>query len=924
MTNKPDDTRSRTTPMQLRTGDERLQEALPKEEADLASLLVGRHVGNVRIIRWLGAGGMGEVYLGRDERLDRQVAVKVLRAERRFRPDVKVRFLREARILSRLDHPNICRLYDLVEAEGFDVLLLEYVPGRPLSEVSGGFSREEALRLAIEVADGLAAAHREQVVHRDLKPDNIMVGPDGSVKILDFGISRSLGRRSHDVDGTGEVEWSNISVDETAAGDILGTVAYMSPEQAGGEEVTTASDVFSFGLVLQEILTGQQAFDHFLEIPVLLSKVARGEVRPAKGLDSELDALLGDLLATQAGRRPTIEQARDCLEWILDRPQRRRRRLRRILVWSAVGIAVIGAAVSGLFMERHRRLCTGAEEQLFKVWDRVSQVETKQAFEEAGGASGLGAWEAIRRRLDDYTASWVAMRTEACEATHFRGDQSEELLDRRMACLDDRLAEVSALVQVYRDDASAVLPCAVEAAHALTPLEVCADAALLLARVPLPTDVDKRTRLALLRDQLARAKVLNDAGAWAESLMVLNGAQTAVEELDYSPLAAEYHFSRGLAVERLGRPQEADEDQVQAIWLAEAGRADRLAAQAWVRRVWLIGVVTSDFDRVPELTGFAEAAIRRLGGDPQLEAALANHLGVVASVQGRSDDALRDLGRALEIRRKLFGEDHPKVASTLINLSYVYEDMNQMEEAVEVGRRALDIRLKTLGPGHPTVLGSLLNVAGTLRRLGRPGEALELVDHAVELAQSAFPPDHPVVAVLLNDLAAWALDDGRIEEALDFAERALRIFELSPGPRSVEATDAHLNLGVAAFRMDDFSLGIEHCSSALEIRRELYSADHPDILSSLHCLAANLIAAGDFAGGVEALEEGVKIANSTDLERGLEAKIRFDLAQALWREDIDRERALSLGEQALEDLVGTVDEGDLKAEVESWLLRVAK
>ncbi len=156
--------------------------------------LAGRQVGKVRLAARLGAGGMGEVYQGWDERLERQVAVKTIRAEQRLEPEMKARFLREARLLSKLGHPAICQVYDLVEEEDADFLIFEYVPGRTLKEVlaAGPLPATEALQIAEKIAEALAAAHRERIVHRDLKPENVMVLPDGAIKILDFGISRAI------------------------------------------------------------------------------------------------------------------------------------------------------------------------------------------------------------------------------------------------------------------------------------------------------------------------------------------------------------------------------------------------------------------------------------------------------------------------------------------------------------------------------------------------------------------------------------------------------------------------------------------------------------------------------------------------------------------------------------------------------------
>jgi len=341
------------------------------------------HVGHIRIEALLGAGGMGEVHRGFDEKLERPVAVKTLRAERRLRPEAKARFLREARLLSRLDHPGICRVFDLIEEEDADHLVLELVEGRTLADaLREGIQTSELLRLFEEIARALAVAHREHIVHRDLKPENVMVTPEGRVKVLDFGIARSVGprvvtatgnrgpspealqaaaaQRDWERDRTASVEpsWapSSEGIEElstpvrrgeatllTTDGSVIGTVRYMSPEQAAGDEVTEASDMFSFGVMLQEALTGQPAYGDTRGVELLL-RVYRAETAPISGLDPELEGLLRELRQVDPPARPTAEATADRLLSILDRPQRARRRRIRLAVAATVAAALVVAA----------------------------------------------------------------------------------------------------------------------------------------------------------------------------------------------------------------------------------------------------------------------------------------------------------------------------------------------------------------------------------------------------------------------------------------------------------------------------------------------------------------------------------------------------------------------------------------------------
>ncbi len=223
--------------------------------------LIGTTVRSIRLEERLGRGGMGEVYLGRDQKLGRRVAVKVMRDERRMEPHAAERFLREARSLSKIEHPSICRLYEFFEHDGIDYLVMELVEGRTLTEVIGeGVEPRDALRLAMEIADALVAAHAVSVAHRDLKPDNVMVTASGDVKVLDFGLAREEAVVESDMidHGVGSTSAAQeLKPALTRRGDVLGTPWYMSPEQARGEGGNAASDMYSFGLLIQELSTGQ-------------------------------------------------------------------------------------------------------------------------------------------------------------------------------------------------------------------------------------------------------------------------------------------------------------------------------------------------------------------------------------------------------------------------------------------------------------------------------------------------------------------------------------------------------------------------------------------------------------------------------------------------------------------------------------------
>lgn len=283
------------------------------------SLTAGTRLGPYEIVAPLGAGGMGEVYRARDTRLGRLVAIKVLSATALDDAEEQRRLLHEARAASALNHPNIVTVHDVGTEKGAAFVAMELVDGRPLSDTLAGRALPlfDALKYAIQVADALAAAHAAGIIHRDLKPQNVMVTPQGSVKILDFGIAKTLGPP------TGET----LTIAQTGAGHIVGTVGYMSPEQAEGRAVDARSDIFSFGSVLYEMLTGQPPFKRDTSMATLAA-IVNQEPRPLSAIvetaPPEVERIVAKCLRKDPSRRfQSIADVRVVLEDLRDDLARR-------------------------------------------------------------------------------------------------------------------------------------------------------------------------------------------------------------------------------------------------------------------------------------------------------------------------------------------------------------------------------------------------------------------------------------------------------------------------------------------------------------------------------------------------------------------------------------------------------------------------
>jgi tetratricopeptide (TPR) repeat protein/tRNA A-37 threonylcarbamoyl transferase component Bud32 len=354
-----------------------------------------RIVSHYRILESLGMGGMGEVYAGLDETLKRKVALKAIRRDQRLSAHAKARFLREARLLSQLDHPNVCRVYDYIEEDEGDWLVLEFVEGTSLRDaLQEGLDHSSKLAIAEQIARALVAAHTADVVHRDLKPQNVMVTGEGQAKVMDFGLARTGGPETERAEAAeqGDPQWTapapanahetapvlerprswdplsrgsrpsreELAGFETQAGAIMGTLGYMSPEQARGEVATSASDMYSFGLLLQELFTGQTAFDSDVEYETLFENVKTGRTLAPSGVSADLARLIERLKSVPPTHRPTALEAEERLRWIRDKPKRR---LRILAAAGVLVTLVLGGVKYTLDLERERTAAVQARQE---------------------------------------------------------------------------------------------------------------------------------------------------------------------------------------------------------------------------------------------------------------------------------------------------------------------------------------------------------------------------------------------------------------------------------------------------------------------------------------------------------------------------------------------------------------------------------
>jgi len=807
-----------------------------------AGLARGTAVGRYQIVDRLGEGGMGVVYAAFDPELDRKVALKLLRPGREEESG-RLRLLREAQAAARLSHPNVVTVHDAGLFGEQVFVALELVDGPTLRRWLGEARRpwREVLERFLAAGRGLAAAHAAGLVHRDFKPDNVLLGRDGRVKVADFGLVRPAGELVAAEGGSGG--WlqgspaspvsppSPLEATVTREGAVVGTPAYMAPEQLRGGVADARSDQFSFCVALWEALAGERPFAG--RGAAVASAIEKGDIREPEDqrtFPGWLRPVLGRGLATDpAARYPAM----DDLLAALTPPAASSSAMR----WRRLGTAAVVLAAAGtaagltLFHARQADLCGGAGAKVAGAWNGERRAALHAAFTGTGAPFAAAAATAVERGLDRYTAAWAGEHRQACEATRKRGEQSEDLLDRRMLCLDQRLGEVRALVDLFAHADRQVVERSVAALGALPPAAVCADLRALTARVPPPRDPAARARLAAFGAELSRVRALREAGKYADGLAAARRLRTRAEGLGYPPALAEALLLLGELEELAGEPGPATRTLAAAVAAAEAAGHDEVKARAAIALMGNLGQTQARFAEARPWQDFAAATLSRLAGERPGSERLAAGPGEVGGPATGRDAGLA--GSRLGGGR-LEADFHDRVARVL-------EADGRYAEALAEAERALALRRGLLGPGHPEV-GSTLRATGLmLYRLGRMEEARRRFEEALGLQRVALGPDHPEVATIVDNLGTVLYSQGHLDEAVAHHRRSLALRERALGPASLPVADSLNNLGNALDNSGHYAEALASYRRSLDIRRRLLGEHHVAVAASLGNMGTVLI-----------------------------------------------------------------------------------
>ncbi len=736
--------------------------------ASVEELALGTRIDRYVVLDRLGAGGMGVVYRAYDPDLDRNVALKLVRADQKNaerRQRLRDRLLKEAKALAQLSHPNVVTVHDVGTYRDDVFVAMELVAGKTLRHATDDKPCiSKVIDLYSDAARGLAAAHAVGIVHRDFKPDNAIVDKDGIVHVLDFGLARAVRDENDDLSG--------------------GTPGYMAPEQLAGRDVDGRSDQYSFCVALYESLYDTIPPD----APNPPPRTSWGTRVPKR----VRAALVRGLAEDPASRFPTMDTLIAALS---PRP------MQRIAI--AGGAVALVAATAGLvmFLRTPNAQCEGFADRLDGIWDSARRA----AVERNAGAAAV-------HLLDGYTAQWVAMHRASCNATVL-GDQSHELLDLRSECLQHRLDEVKYLTNVLVAGSN---PRAIQSIHELSAIDDCANATAL--RDPLPPRDIPRARA--LRARLAELRVAYSLGNFDD--MKTGTAQLVTDAVAAGDrwLGASALYLRARALRDTGDTAGAEDQLFRAIELAESGRASEVAADAWITLAWIVGEDRGRTADALRFAGVARGVLERIGGSARLEAVLEDHLGVLYLDQGALQLARHHLERALSMRERAYGVSDANYAASLQHVALLEQASGNHDKALQLHTRAREITEGELGSTHPDVLAMIGGEAAALYELGRYADADALLEKTLPVAVSASGPESELVASLLTNLglAQWKL--GRLADSRSTFERALDIVERH-APGSPRAATIHLDLALVLIDSDQPDAAAPHADRAVTGYRQL-------------------------------------------------------------------------------------------------------
>ncbi len=799
-------------------GDDTIIETGAGRGEDDPVLAVGATVDRFVILSLIGEGGVGRVYAAYDPDLDRQIALKLRKGTRGPDEAVEVaRVRREAQALAKIAHPNVVTVYDVGEHDGQLYVAMEHVVGETLRRwvKSQRPSWREVVDAFIAAAQGLLAVHEAGLVHRDVKPDNIMRSADGRVRVMDFGLARGNVEPQASTEPETNMLWSSTTL--TRTGTLAGTPAYMAPEQHLGLPLDARSDQFALCVSLWELLYGERPFEGN-NIAALAYNMTHGARRSAPANNSVPTwvrrAIERGLSVDADQRHPSLAALIDALRQDPAAHRRRQLGIAGVVLLSVGLVSWLGWLSSNRTAHVPAPPC--AEVETFDaVWNPSrSPTELAQAFARSGSLLASSSAEPVARGLDAWAREWNAARRDACEATHVRHEQSEALMDARIACLDRRRARVTGIIEAFMEADAELVREAPSIVGKLERLDACSDAERLLAATPPPADAETAMRVASLSLRIESLAALGDTGRTESLLADARALAVEADATGHAPLRVDAALLVADIEEYELDPAASLETTRRAYFLALQEDLIAQAALAAVEMMWR----TSTSDPVsPTLAIWSDHArvlVQRVEPNGTLEARRLVNEGIIAWSRGDLPLGIEHTRAAIEIAERTVGPRTALVADYRNNLGYMSLLLGDEAEAQRQFEFSMAVWSETLGPGHPRLAVARLSLAEIAIEQARFADARELAEGALQLDLAAGETDGPNVAYAVNVIAELDRREGRVEASRSGYERALALSIASVGPDHWRSALAQAGLGELALLDGDVDEAIEQLGAA--------------------------------------------------------------------------------------------------------------
>ena len=901
----------------------------------------GDRVGRYVLLSSLGKGGMSVVYLAYDPELDRKVALKLMRMTM-LGEKGKLRLQREAQALAKLSHPNVVPVYDAGTVGDQAFVAMEFVEGKTLRQwLRDDHTWRQRLATMLDAGRGLSAAHAVGLVHRDFKPDNVLIGADERVRVADFGLARlvslldgSAPTSTPSLDnppseaGVPLVPSSTASLAEvTRADQLIGTPAYMAPEQMRRAPTDERADQFAFCVALYEALYGVRPFEVSPEAiasaastadlsTIATTRVPRGQPRGTKVPKWIHRVLMRGMRDDPAARWPRMD---DLLAALTRDPMQKWRR-------AGAGVAVAIAFGAGLLavgrvQSRARAMCNGGEARVDRVWGPTTREEVARAFTKTGLSYADTAVHALTQSLDAYAHDWAAMNDDACAANRIRGEQSSDVLDLRTACLSDRLKELQALVDVVRHPDAETVQEASRASQSLEQLADCADIAALRAPTPRPRDPAVAAKIEDLQGRVAMVQANYAVGRATDAAKLGDALLVEAKSIDFAPLVAQVDLWRGRAFADLGDSEHSIPAFREAFTEALASKSDRVLRVS-ASRIAQEYIYANDLPSFETWAQLADASIERTGPDLDTADFLA-HVRCVAMWQAGAMTArlacLEKYTQRVERRRKPNDWE-------LVTMGLAASDAGDLAKGVEYVRRAQQFSLEVNGASHPRTLEMRAYLCKALVDYGDFDVALRECEDARKNVEAVAADNTDLLATIRlysGEALSWEGHYAEAKVQLELAKKAA-----PPSKRDeVLGELAHV---ADAIGHDQDSLAF--FKSALDEAVKQLPPTHPDLLQAQLDLADAYLARGD-VNDARALLDGAMLAlEKADMSPLTKADIQFAAARALWRtvpvDDAARVSAAALAEAARAGYAShapaTKLHQDARRRIEAWIASPAR